>query len=357
VTSILPGENPQEKRDKNVFGKIKTKFPPGFSSWLRDGYEIYYDYQFNRRYKSIFKNGPYDFIYERLTYFHQSVSRYAKTLGLPYIVEVHSILEARHWLGNSHFSFLARNIQDQVLDRADAIIVVSKVLKDIYTQRGFPDHKFRVISNAVDENLFDPGRIHGEMIQKRYSLEGKIVIGHVSSMKHYHGVDLLIKAMEKVVKKYPKARLFLIGAEEHPEQYKNETENISDFIIRAGTVPYREIPQFIASMDLCLVSILDTRGSPIKIFEYGAMVKPVIAPDLPAIRELLRHNETGFLFRPYDVDSLADAIIFLIQNRNIARELGKRLRDHILKEHTWRNNAERIIDIYDEIKGGKNCRE
>ncbi|MCH7760957.1 glycosyltransferase family 4 protein, partial [candidate division TA06 bacterium] len=85
-------------------------------------------------------------------------------------------------------------------------------------------------------------------------------------------------------------------------------------------------------------------------FEYGAMGKPVISSDLPVIRELLRHNETAILFRPGDAGSLADAILYLINNPDIAQKIGKQLRIHILKEYTWRRNAERIMKIYEEIK-------
>jgi glycosyltransferase involved in cell wall biosynthesis len=347
LTSILPGENLQEKKAKDTFGRINARIPDGLSSWLRETYEILYDFQFQKRYKGIFQNGTYDFIYERLSYFHQSCSKYAKILGLPYIVEVHSIIEARHWLGDAHFSSLAQSIQNRVMKRAHAITVVSRTLRDFYIRQGYPPGKIHVVPNAVDEIFFDPGKVDGKQIRRTYDLEDKTVIGLVSSMKKYHGVDLLLKAMERVVKNIPKARLLLVGADENIEH------SLGDSIIMTGAIPYRKIPQFIASMDFCAVSILDTRGSPIKIFEYGAMRKPVIAPDLPAIRELLIHNETGFLFRPGDADSLAESILHLIQNHDLSRKMGDKLREHILKEHTWRKNAERILNIYKKIDKSK----
>lgn len=350
VTSILPGEGSQEKRAKAAFGHIKGRIHSGLSSWLRDTYEIFYDFQFQKRYKEVFQNGPFDFIYERLSFFHQSCSRFAENLGLPYVVEVHSTVEARHWLGNSHFLNLANRIQKRVIERADSIIVVSETLREIYIRQGILPEKIKVVPNAVDEKLFDPNKVNEREIWRRYGLEGKTVIGLVSSMKKYHGVDLLVEAMERVVRNAPKAHLLLVGPSENEKNSKMVMDNQKEFLTMTGEIPYNEIPQFIEAMDLCVVSILDTRGSPIKIFEYGAMGKPIIAPDLPAIRELLLHNETAILFRPGDVESLGNAILYLIHNPNLAQKIGEQLRIHILKEYTWRRNAERIMKIYEEIK-------
>ena len=347
VTSIIPGENSLEKQTQNAFRRIKTRIPSRLSSWMRDAYEIFYDYQFKKRYEHIFNKGSHDLIYERLTYFHQSCSQFAERLITPYIVEIHSTVEARKWLGNYHFPKLAESIQRKVLERADAIIVMSSVLREIYIQKGISPEKIHVVPNAVDELLFNPEKDGGRDIRNEKDLAGKTVIGHVSSMKQYHGIDLLLQAMRIVKEKSNNSHLLLVG----PFDPSLTSIYQDGFMTVTNAVSYQEIPRWVDSMDICIVSILETRGSPIKIFEYGAMAKPVIAPDLPAIRELLRHMETAYLFRPGDPKSLAEAILQLIHAPELAIKLGMNLREKILMEHTWKRNAERILDIYEDIKG------
>ena len=352
VTSVLPGEGTHERKAKASFGYVKNMTPSVVSTWLRDAYEIYHDVHFAKTYKNLFQDRKYDFIYERLSYFHQSCSKLAESINLPYIIEIHSTIQARNMFENTaHFSLLAKRIQDNVMKKANAIIVVSESLRKIYIQQGIPSNKIKVVPNGVDERHFDPAKVNGERIRRKYGLEGKTVIGLVSSMNKCHGIDLLIEAMEKVVQEFSNVRLLLVGPYENYGHSKKISKNQKGFLITTGAIPYIEISQYIAAMDICVLSSIAISGSPIKIFEYGAMGKPLIAPDYPAIRELLLQNEPAILYRPDNIESLAESILQLIQNHELALKFGEQLRIHILKEHTWRRNAERILDIFEEING------
>ena len=86
-----------------------------------------------------------------------------------------------------------------------------------------------------------------------------------------------------------------------------------------------------------------------KILEYGVMGKAVVAPDLENIREVLSHGETALLFELDNISALAQAIQQLVRDFQLRTQLGDSLRKHILANHTWTRNAERILEIYHQI--------
>lgn len=122
-----------------------------------------------------------------------------------------------------------------------------------------------------------------------------------------------------------------------------------------GFVPHAAVPGMLARFDLLLAPpaarVSSAAGreigrwmSPLKVFEYMAAGKPILASDIPALREILRDGDTALLLPPGEPDAWAAAVRGLLRDRARAAALGARAREALLAEHTWDARAARILE-------------
>ena len=104
-------------------------------------------------------------------------------------------------------------------------------------------------------------------------------------------------------------------------------------------------------MDICVIPAANAYRSPIKLFEYMAMGKPVVAPDHQPIVRVMRSGESGITFRAGDSGDLRAALASLVENRERREELGSKARSHVLQNHLWRHNAQKVMSLYEEARG------
>jgi glycosyltransferase involved in cell wall biosynthesis len=116
-------------------------------------------------------------------------------------------------------------------------------------------------------------------------------------------------------------------------------------VIFPGAVPYEQVPEYIAMMDICVIPGSNEYRSPIKLFEYMAMEKPVVAPRLKPIQDVIQDREEGILFSTNDRESLKESLMFLIDCQEKRKIIGQNARNKIIAKHTWRQNAEQIVEI------------
>jgi len=348
VVSVIAGEGKKERKTASYFRLLKQIIPGTVSSAMREIYKIWYNVTFYRTYKKVFQHESPDFVYERYSSFHVSTSVIAEQLGIPYIVEINGPAEERRWFGPAHFSSIALAVQKRIATRADAIVTVSMGMKNYLIERGIPPERIYVLPNGVDCELFDPQAIDGQEVRNKYNLKGKTVVGFVGSMKEYHGIGLLVQAAKQVMESADNIHFLLVGPLTQPEFLKKE--GLVECFTLTGGVPYDRIPEYISSMDICVVPASNWNFSPIKVFEYGAMGKPVIAPRVGPIQEVIEHGTNGILTKPGDAKDLAEKIQQLARRHLLRAKLGSNLMGRVRQYHTWKKNAQRTIDIYQAIR-------
>ena len=119
-------------------------------------------------------------------------------------------------------------------------------------------------------------------------------------------------------------------------------------MIYTGLVPHESVPDYLAAMDVAVVPYRMTDDfffSPLKLFECMAVGVPTVAAALGQITEVIDDGETGWLYPAGDNDALADRIWTILRSPEMARTVGLAGREKILRHHTWRRVAERIVDI------------
>jgi glycosyltransferase involved in cell wall biosynthesis len=312
--------------------------------------ELGYNFMAYAKLRSLFSKTKIDAFYERYAFFGWAGTYIAQKNKIPSIVEVNEISGFKRTRGQV-LQQIAKAIEKKVFTRADAIVVVSHFLKEEISKMGIAPEKIHIVPNAVNAAEFSLDTANRDIVEK-YGLENKVVLGFVGSFVKWHNFDFFLKTFEKVLKKSGKElRLMMVG--DGPAKAEVEAQakayGVLDQVIFTGAVKHTAIPAYIKAMDICIIPHSNEYRSPIKLFEYMAMAKPVVSPRVKPIEEVVTDKANGVLFEPENLSALADSIIYLLENKAVREQIGARARETILKQYLWSHNAAKVIDIYETI--------
>jgi len=224
-----------------------------------------------------------DFVYERASYLLGGASELCAELGVPYMVEINAPYpeEKLAMEGWSMYQPMAKRIERSWLTKSKAVFTVSTAMAEYLKQNSMArmDH-IHVVPNAVNENWLS---IESDQNVIASPPEGPIVIGFVGSIFSYHGVDLLIQAAYQLQQKGQWACKFKIVGDGAILQVLKQLSvdlGVEHCVEFTGNVAHKEVINQIKNMDVCVMPKSNWYGSPVKIFEYGAMGKCIIAPDV-----------------------------------------------------------------------------
>jgi len=279
-------------------------------------------------------------------------------LGTPSVLEVNSpfIEEA---FPEGSFSFRSRNLFRRLgFDSASAIVVQTALLKRIISrQTRTPVH---VIPNGADPELFHPGAPAPVLAGKLGP--GKNVIGFAGAFHPWHGALDLVDAFSRLGD--PEARLLMIGGGGDDLQRCRALAGktgLEGRIVFTGKVPYAELPGYLGMCHVLVApfspqkdrrrrAVFEKYGlwwCPLKLFEYMAMGKPVIASAVGAIPEYV--DGAGLLYPEGDIAALADRIRELLSDADLAERLGREGRHRVVERYNWTEVARETLGLYKAI--------
>ena len=120
-------------------------------------------------------------------------------------------------------------------------------------------------------------------------------------------------------------------------------------------VPHHEVPALIAESDICLAPLgLNDRNvtqgaCPIKVLEYMASSRPLIASNMPIVRELVREDVDGLLFSPNDPNDLAHKVLLLLTDEDLSQRLADSATERALTKFTWHESQKKLLKVYDKL--------
>jgi glycosyltransferase involved in cell wall biosynthesis len=260
-----------------------------------------------------------DVLYERHALFSSCGSSIAAALGIPRILEVNAPLVVEHaTFRGLVLRDLAQLHEAESFAFPAAIIAVSGSVAAHVRSRSRTRSPIQVVANGVDLGKFQVA-VDPQTIRARVGLRPGPVVGFIGSFKPWHGVDQLLDAFGIVLARHPRATLVAIG--EGPElpalRDRALRAGYAANVVFPGRVPYEDIPQWLAAMDLTVAPYVpqpDFYFSPLKIVESLAAGKPVVAPRLGQIIELLGDGIAGALYTPGSVEECAEAICSLLDD-------------------------------------------
>jgi glycosyltransferase involved in cell wall biosynthesis len=288
----------------------------------------------------------YDAIYERYAFFCFAGAFLARWFKVPLILEVNEISGIERNRAQS-FTRLTSWLERRILKRASAIMVVSSFLREELIKRGAAPDKIKIIPNAVNPDSFKPDTDCDE-VRERYGLEDKFCIGFLGHFAHWDRLDLLIAAVKRLRAMHRNVHLLLVGdgnvRAELEEQVR--AEGLEDAVTFTGMVPHDQIPEFIQTFDLCVLPHSNPFGSPLVMFEFMAMAKAIMVPDVGPVLDVIVHDENGHVFSNGDVDEIVEGVKYLIDHPEERARLGANARRTVEENYTWKDNARRVSRLF-----------
>ncbi len=294
------------------------------------------------------------FIYERYSLWGTAGQRLARKHSIPLVLEVNSPLthEEEKYRGGSIFPSLARWAERRTWRRADLLVAVSRALCNHFEEAGVKARKVEVLPNAVDTKLFRP-EVDDSSLRRRLKPDGRFVVGFVGSFKAWHGVDFLLEAFKWLHAKDASYHLLLVGDGPMRAKLEEETRRLGlqEAVTLVGSVPHEEVPRYLALMDVAVApypALDDFYFSPLKLYEYMAGSRAIVASRIGQVAEVIADGFTGLLYEPGNEEALLDCIRRLRADESLRRELGQNARMACSK-NTWRRNAERVVGLVEPL--------
>jgi phosphatidylinositol alpha-1,6-mannosyltransferase len=243
------------------------------------------------------------------------------------------------------FSGIYGRLLKTAFNRAKKVICVSNFTKNMANNFGVHNHKVKVIYNGADAGTYKPG-IDTSNLRKSLKLEEKKIILTVGNVSERKAQDVVIRAMPKVLESCPDAHYLVVGLPTLRSKYEALAEElkITEQVYFTGTVPKGDLCQY---YNLCDIFVLNSRvtdqgqneGFGIVLVEAGLCGKPVIGTRGCGIEEVITEGQTGLLVDQDSPLQTADAIITLLQDKDMAIEMGERGRQKALANFTWERCA------------------
>ena len=353
VRFIVGGESLATRDSSIQFKKRPWKklIPSIVWETLRDIQMIRLDRAVEKELPRVVRSEKPDLIYERSCYGLGAGRRVAKSEHIAYIVEMNAPYpeEKSQMQGKSLLAFVGRNHEKKQVQSAHKTIVVSSAMKNYLIQKtGVSADRILVCANAVNPGKMNTNEKTISAIRQRFGLKDEYtIIGFVGSIFPYHGVDLMIEAFRSIENKHPFSRMLIVGDGEILSQLKDVVTAIglNEKIIFTGNVPHSEIFNYISMMDITVMARSNWYGSPVKIFEYGAMGKAIIAPNVIPVQDVMNHREDGLLINDTTND-LIDAIQFLLDNPDERKRMAQNFQHKVMTRHTWEIVAAQTLATY-----------
>lgn len=274
----------------------------------------------------------------------------SKFFRIPYIVEVNGLLlNEMSMFENSRMHMAITELSEGLSykNAAKIIAVTQGVKKGIMELYDLEDEKIIVIENGANTDLFRP-MDQREARKKIYLDEYSKYIGFIGNLAPWQGVEYLIQAAPIIVKAYPETRFLIAGDGIMRKELMQLAENlgVSDKVNFTGSIPYNNVPLYINAFDICVVykKPIKSGYSPLKLYEYLACGKPVIASRVEGF-EMVELEKAGVLAKPENPEELAKAIIELIKDRKLMEELGKNGRKYVLENHSWESIGKKVAQV------------
>mgnify|MGYP006159586685 FL=1 len=327
--------------------KLKALMPKALYELM----ELAYSWVAYRKLMQAARDFQPDVIYERYNLFLLSGLMAARRLKLPLLLEVNAPLveERSKHSGGLALPRLARWAEGTAWRGADRVLPVTRVLAQHVWDQGVPPQRVVVIPNGINRAHFAQAPSPDEA-KARLGLQGRLVLGFTGFVRDWHGVDRIIDWMA-TPHAPTNAQLLVVG--DGPVRADLEAQarrlGLADRVAFTGVIDRDQVPAHVAAFDVALQPAVTAYASPLKLMEYLALGKAIVAPAVPNLLEVLTDGVNACLFAEGRPGQLEAALTRVCEDTALRERLAQGASDTIDRlQLTWLGNAGRVVALAQE---------
>lgn len=302
--------------------------------------------------KAYYKYQP-DFLYERNNLFLFSGVLMKWIFRIPFVLEVNTPLFAeRSKLDHISLKWFTKSVENFIWKQSDFILPTTQVLADIITRDiGYVHKGMHIVPNGVNleeiESQLSRAKKSSDMRK-----ESNVVLGFVGFARKWHDLDRVLP----ILKNRQNLKMVVIGGgDEIPNlRLMAKQMDVEDQVFFEGSVDRDKIFIEMNRFDIAICTlqpVIVDHSSPLKLFEYMALKKAIIAPKRKNIEEVLVDGQSALLYDPFDEFDCHNKITTLCNDASLRQRLGQAAYRSIVEvPYTWDHNAQRVIEL---VKGHK----
>ena len=303
-------------------------------------------------------HNDYDVVHYRNIWDGLSIAQNKKRFGYRTLFEVNGLpsIELKYHYPGIDPSLLSKIKEQEVatLHLSDAIICPSNVTREYIASLGLNRKLVTVIPNGVSSSDFSPSPLPSQ--------DGRVpVILYIGTLADWQGLEIVIKALPKILEEKD-VRLQIVGRG-RSRQRKTLSKQVRKMGLEGSVsiqppVPHHEVSALIAEADICVAPLgLNDRNvtqgaCPIKVLEYMAASRPLVATNIPIVRELVREDVDALLFSPNDPDDLARQVLALLNDFELSKRLAESASERALTKFTWHESQKKLLKVYGNLLKG-----
>ena len=294
-----------------------------------------------------------DVVYERYSLFGTAGVHLARDLDVPVMLEVNAPLaaeEARY--RGLDDPAAALRVERAVLRSANRVVAVSRGVERWLAETGVDQERVTVIRNGVDPDRFRPNARDRTDVRQALGLSG-MVVGFVGTLKPWHDAVTLVRALASFGAS-DRPQLLVVGDGPARGRLATAAEKAGVRATFTGAVAHETVPAYLSALDVAVAPYAPDDGfyfSPLKLVEYLAAARPVVAADVGDIGHCVRSGDTGWLYEPGVASALAAAIRAALADPADAAAVAAAGRAHVCSEHTWEQNALAVVELAASAQG------
>ena len=300
-------------------------------------------------------NPNYDVVHYRNVWDGLHIAQNKKSLGYKTLFEVNGLpsIELKYHYPGLDSDLVAKIKEQEIatLHLSDAIICPSNVTRDYIASLGLNRKLVTVIPNGVSASDFSPSPLPAR--------DGRVpMMLYIGTLADWQGLEIVIKSLPKILERQA-VRLHIVGRG-RSRQRKILSKQIRKLGVEGSVtvqsaIPHHEIPSLIAESDFCVAPLgLNDRNvtqgaCPIKILEYMAAGRPLLASNMPIVRELVREDVDALLFSPNDPDDLTRQVLTLLNDFELSKRLADSASARALAKFTWSESQKKLGKVYERL--------
>lgn len=352
VMGKAPIQNSSNRQSSRLKSLAKKFTPKIFWRTFKEFQQIRFDKYAAKELQNAIEFHQPDMVYERSAWMSNGSVNVISNLNIKHVVEINAPFEEEVKeleKASSFISFIGKNKLKNLLQSANIIASITSSLQKhiVNNYRVNPQNCF-VVPNAIDKSEIQITDSRVEEIRKRFDFTNKKVVGFVGSIFPYHGVDRLIHAVSKL--NNSDVTLLIVGDGYLIPELKEQARalGLNSRVHFTGSVPKEDVYNHIAAMDILTLPNTEWYCSPVKLFEYGACGKPILAVNEAGVSDVMT-TEDGLFFENSD-SAFQEALFAAITDVDALKIKAQNFQQKVLVKHTWRANAQKVLHQINSVQ-------